>query len=567
MLVIRRLIVFSVLLPLYQALDLGQSNATILSINCSGKAAIRTTQALSVVKCNTSMVYKICGPVEVSTTDWKRVIIGPDCQMFSRTLEVQVIVLWVVLAMIILCILIIVIAIIGLLSTVKNDGKAEFLSKGVMVRDGPSSRLFSYKSLVVLGLASFKIQTSTQLCIQPYSLEETRLGSTYKYLLSPNTSACFLDGSVFHSTSDSIIDTTLLYKTASWSHLTWSKLACGNADCGTTDECSVWGDHGLVVHNSGGKSQYKKFCRTNLRPWISCFYGWGCWLATNEISWANEQIWEVKAIGNPSPSDSYIVSGLDGCTVALMDTVASTTKDDYLISRGLDSKICKFASEEGFPVAGRIGDLQIVDGQNASFDYSAFSCDLGTAYSSGSCRVMHSAMSYTETRCLALPTNVAMEHLWFDGSELHSISLGAREFTIHCNRNLTIHTSNHNCHSIRVVVQGIRSEQDFMFVSFRADSPNSSSTYKIDESCHMERVEIPCDGEDHIIRAYTYPLDDCFPQGSSFSDKTTTPESPTWSWDHTDHHVFGPSGSTTSVLIYLAGFILALVIIKMLIAK
>lgn len=101
-----------------------------------------------------------------------------------------------------------------------------------------------------------------------------------------------------------------------------------------------------------------------------------------------------------------------------------------------------------------------------------------------------------------------------------------------------------------------------MFVTFKAQSPNSSSVYLLGESCHMEKVEMPCDGLQHIIKAYTYPITDCFPSDASFTDKTVSPETPSWIWDHTDHEVFGSSGSLKSILLYAAAGLCVLVILK-----
>nr|BEK62754.1 MAG: glycoprotein [Anopheles bunyavirus 1] len=537
-----------------------------LIVNCTGNYAIRTIKdfrstAMRVEACGRLDNASLCGPVEVIATDCKTVLLGRNCST-RDLIHGQVIVLWIVVGVIAMGLIVTSITIAGLLSSSKGHNVSTKLRVDhVLVRDDHGTRRLSYYKLFCLGLCIMRSPVSAITCISPHSADLSSNGSTYRFHLLPDTSACFLEGSILHVESDVVAETTLLYKTAAWKHHTWTLLACGEGNCGTKEQCSEWGDHGKVVDKEGSRSQYKKFCTTNLQPWTSCFYSWGCWLATNEISWSEEDEWDVKAIGDYSPSDEFIVSGLEDCYVSIVDPNLGSLRGDYLVTNSKTSMICKSASEEGYPMSGRIGDLQIVANETL-FDYSAFSCDLRTAYSSGNCKVEQSGIELSRSRCLELPTTISMEHLNVLGSDLHVSPLNPREFLVRCPRNLTVHVSDHNCHSLEIEVHGLRSEQDFTFLTFKANSPNSNSSYVISSECHMEIVEVPCDGKEHVIRSYTYPVHNCFPEGSSFSDKTIEPKSPTWTWDHEDHYAFGQSGSYQSFLIYGLGALSILIILK-----
>lgn len=536
-------------------------------VNCTGHFAIRSTEGLITQECDLNLTMLACGPIEIIAEGCKTVHLTRDCDPKEEPVKMQVIILWISLLICCMISIMVLVIIIGILRLAKESKSFKMTHDHIKVVDDQGSRKLSYWVVLILVLSCKIWKTESVVCVDPHNLDVSGSEFVYHYWLTPGSSACFSDGAVLHTTSDSSLETTLLYRTAAWSHFTWSKQACGMGDCGTKEECSVFGDHGKVLQGSHDRHWCKKYCKTIIRPWAFCFHMWGCWLMTNEISWKKEDEWEVKSIGDPDIVDDYIKSGIEDCQVSILDQPMTTMRGNYLLSKGKEAKICKHAAEEGFPVNGRIGDLQILNGSDPLFDFESFQCDMATSFSSGDCKVRANALSVTSSRCLELPTNVGMEHLWYDGLELHSTPLNAREFRINCQINKTIQVSDHNCHSLEISVEGIRQEQDFMFISFKASSPNSSSVYPIGTSCHLEKVEIPCDGSIHIVRAYTYPLEDCFPSDASFTDKTISPETPSWIWDHTSHEVFGSSGSIRSIIIYAACGIGVIFLLKLIFSR
>lgn len=527
-------------------------NSTIIGVNCTGVFTLRSVKGMKTLDCDSNVTLDLCGPIEIISKGCRMVHLTIDCPPAKDPFPIQVALLWVGLFLCCILLSIITLIVVGMVHLVKESQSFKIDCRGIKVVDDKGSRLLSYWIILTLVLSCNIWSSKAAICVDPHSADLSGPEFTYKFWLVPGSSACFRDGVVSHITSDTSLETNLMYKTANWKHFTWSKQACGMGDCGTKEECAVFGDHGKIIQGSHPRHWYKKYCKTIIRPWAFCFHMWGCWLMTNEISWKEEDVWDVKTIGDPDIIDDYEKSGLEDCQISILDQPMTTMKGNFLISKGQEAKICKSAAEEGFPIGGKLGDLQIFNDSDPIFDYDSFQCDMATSFSSGDCRVRASAMSVISSRCLELPTNVEMEHLWYDGSELHSTPLNAREFRITCKTNKTVKISDHNCHSLEISVEGIKQEQDFMFVSFKADSPNSSSVYPINESCHLEKLEIPCDGKRHIIRAFTYPLENCFPSDASFTDKSISPEVPSWIWDHTSHEVFGASGSVKSIIIYVA---------------
>lgn len=75
---------------------------TIISINCTGSVVIRSMDGQTMPPCSTSPYKTICGPVELITTDCRKILVGSDCPEKLRGIDIQVIILWMVLAIIII---------------------------------------------------------------------------------------------------------------------------------------------------------------------------------------------------------------------------------------------------------------------------------------------------------------------------------------------------------------------------------------------------------------------------------------------------------------------------------
>lgn len=416
-----------------------------------------------------------------------------------------------------------------LVMRVDKEEKVTLKKRGVKLVSDSSFRFLTWKQ-ILLATCFFREVSAT--CMPPL---HSHFGNTtwrMTFDLEEGASACFDNGIVTHSKNVEYSELGFLYNTSSWKSSVWSKTACGRADCGEQNECGYYGETGVVHHRLSSKMLYKKICKTHKSGLFSCFYLWGCWLATLEVYYANQMSYEVFEVGTTTTDDDFEVSGMNGCQIEQRNLDPIDHFGMFVVTSPRGAWLCDKVSATGVPSAGQLGDLQFLEGKlEPEFDFSAFSCEFASEASTGKCLVRSSALPLLLSNCLSLPGESSQGLVEWERGSLRTHGSSSRSFSITCPSSVALSESSHNCYSIVVSKHGIKDTGHLNYIAISAQSPDGSSSLVYNSSCGDYPIIVACDGKTHAIKILREDYRSCYPGLPDIKDETTKYQETKYVWE------------------------------------